>query len=197
MKYYKGVVPGKDEAYNGGSYVLEHGEGNEQYNFDAVTLDDGQTYCLGFVETKSTHGTRKNELHIEKIEGCDSLKGKPETDDILVVWCASTILNETSIVGWYRHATVYRNYQSVEFTNGYIQEFNILAKKEDCVLLPEDKRHRHVWDAPVARKRTYGFGQSLLWYAQEENAQSYVSNLIEQIENYHGDNWVDECVEMD
>lgn len=54
MKYYKGVIPGKDEAFNGGSFVKEHGEGNEQYNFDPVISEDGQAYCLGFVETKSS-----------------------------------------------------------------------------------------------------------------------------------------------
>ena len=36
MKFYKGVIPGKDEAFNGGSFVKEHGEGNEQYNFAPV-----------------------------------------------------------------------------------------------------------------------------------------------------------------
>ena len=25
MKFYKGVIPGKDEAFNGGSFVKEHG----------------------------------------------------------------------------------------------------------------------------------------------------------------------------
>lgn len=42
MKFYKGVIPGKDEAFNGGSFVKEHGEGNEQYNFDPVISEDGQ-----------------------------------------------------------------------------------------------------------------------------------------------------------
>ena len=36
MKFYKGVIPGKDEAFNGGSFVKEHGVGNEQYNFAPV-----------------------------------------------------------------------------------------------------------------------------------------------------------------
>jgi len=69
------------------------------------------------------------------------------------------MLNETSIAGWYQNATVYRNYQSVEFDNGPGQDYNVLAKKEDCVLRPEGKRHNHIWDAPVSKKCTYGFGQ--------------------------------------
>ena len=45
MKYYKGASQ-KDVPYNGGSYVNENGFGNEQYNFAAVQLDDGQDYCV-------------------------------------------------------------------------------------------------------------------------------------------------------
>ena len=195
MKYYKGVVPGRDEAYNGGSYVLEHGEGHEQYNFDAVKLDDGEMYCLGFVETKSTRMEKRNELHIEKILGCEQNNKEDSVDDVLVIWCATTMLNETSIVGWYKHATVYRHYQSAEFDNGYIQDFNILAQKEDCVLLPSTDRHVHIWEAPVSKKRSFGFGQSLIWYAQDENAQPYVDRIIKQIMNYNGDNWIDKSVD--
>ena len=73
MKYYKGASQ-KDVPYNGGSYVNENGFGNEQYNFAAVQLDDGRDYCLGFVETKTTSKTKRNELHIEKIDGCELIK---------------------------------------------------------------------------------------------------------------------------
>ena len=61
MKFYKGVIPGKDEAFNGGSFVKEHGEGNEQYNFAPVISEDGQAYCLGFVETKSSSKGKHND----------------------------------------------------------------------------------------------------------------------------------------
>lgn len=83
----------------------------------------------------------------------------------------------------------------MELDNGDIQDYNILAKKEDCVLPPEGKRHNHIWDAPVSRKRTYGFGQSLVWYAQEEKAQPYIKKLSEQILNYDGENWIDKSAE--
>ena len=66
MKYYKGVIPGKDEAFNGGSFVKEHGEGNEQYNFDPVISEDGQAYCLGFVE--QNHPAKGNTMnYISKV----------------------------------------------------------------------------------------------------------------------------------
>lgn len=189
MKYYKGVIPGKDDAYNGGSYVLEHGEGHEQYNFLPAILEDNQEYCLGFVETKSTRNGKRNELHIEKVN--TFAKNEPMLDDVLVIWCATSLSNTTSIVGWYKHATLYRTYQSCEFDNGYIQNYNVLAKKEDCFLLPEGERNRYIWKAPVAKKRGYGFGQSLIWYGQEDEAQAYISECVKRINEYCEDNWID------
>ena len=195
MKYYKGVVPGKDEPFNGGSYVDEHGEGHEQYNFDAVLCNDGNEYCFGFVETKTTRANKRNVLHIENIDGCESMKNEPFVDDILVVWCATTDLNETSIVGWYKNATVFRKYEEIEFGPDYVQSYNVLAEKDDVVLLPVGERHRFIWNAPVSKKRGYGFGQSMIWYAQEEAAQNYVEKIASQILNYCGENWIDRSVD--
>ena len=192
MKYYKGVQENVDEPRNGGSYVTENRDGGEVYNFDAVSLEGREgEYCLGFVETKSTRKDRKNELHIEKIQGCEALKNEEAVEDVLVVWCATTPHEETSIMGWYHHATVYRHYQQCDFGNDFVQDYNVIAKKDDCVLLPEGTRRRYIWDAPVSKKRTYGFGQSLIWYAQEENAKPYIEKLIKQIQEYDGENWID------
>lgn len=33
MAYYKGIVPGKDEPKNGGSYVKDTKDAHEKYNF--------------------------------------------------------------------------------------------------------------------------------------------------------------------
>lgn len=92
MDYYKGIVPGKDEPKNGGSYVKDTKDAHEKYNFKPEHLKlkgfpEGE-YCLGFVETKSTSAGKRNQLNIEKIEGCCDLKGDTEVDDVLVVYCA-------------------------------------------------------------------------------------------------------------
>lgn len=190
MKYYKGANA-NDVPYNGGSYVRENGYGHEEYNFAPVLLPDGREYCLGFVETKETVKNVRNELHIEKISGCELLKNEESVDGILVVWCATTDLNETSVVGWYKNAAVYRQYREMEFDSGYIQTYNVLAVKEGCVLLPRGERHRHIWAVPVARARGFGFGQSMVWYASEEKAERYLADLVRSIEAYDGENWVD------
>ena len=84
MDYYKGIVPGKDEPKNGGSYVKDTKDAHEKYNFKPELLKlkgfpEGE-YCLGFVETKSTSAGKRNQLNIEKIEGCSDLKNDTEVD---------------------------------------------------------------------------------------------------------------------
>lgn len=126
MDYYKGIVPGVDEPHDGGSYVKE---------------------------TKSTKGGR-NQLHSENISGCRAL-GKEETvEDVLVVYCAKhPFHNFASVVIWYQHATVYRNYCIQEFPSddeGGMNEqwYNAIAKKDDCVLLPRTLRRITEWNVP-------------------------------------------------
>ena len=193
MKYYKGVTA-KDKLKNGGLYVQEHQDGGEAYNFAPVKFPDGNEYCFGFFETKSKDGYKSgtrisNQLHIEKIDA--SSQNEDELDDVLVIWCATRDTNDLKIVGWYQHATVFRHYQSLEFENGYTQDYNVCAAKKDCVLLPYEEQNRHIWDAVSSRKKDFGFGQSLVWYANEEAAQDYVQQIVDQINRYQGDNYID------
>lgn len=159
MKYYRGVEEYNDIPYNGGKFVKENGYGYEEYNFDPINIEDEEC-LLGFVETKSNRG-RKNELHIENIRGCEAFKNEDYVDGVLVIWCATRYTNRVSIVGWYKDARVYRMYQELDDDYNY-RYFNIKAKKENCVLIPDNKRNKHIWDAPVPKTHTYGFGQALV-----------------------------------
>ena len=145
MNYYKGIVWGKDEPQNGGSYVKETLDAHEKYNFEAIPLTEESgypkgEYCLGFVETKSTNKETRNQLRIEKIYGCEGMNEETSVDDVLVVYCAlypDAIEKETYVVGWYKHATVYRNCKVMRFLSDteeeyYDQAYNAIAKKEDC-----------------------------------------------------------------
>lgn len=197
MKYYKGVVkegPEKDEPVNGGTYIKENGTGGEIYNFDSVPWEDGEEVCLGFVETKGTSTRGKaNALHIEKIEGCGSLKEKDAAEDVLVIWCATLERGEAAVMGWYRHATVYRSYQKINKHDEHIKSYNVFAKKEDCVLLPFRKRTWNGWTVPAARKNGYGFGQSLVWYPAEDMEKPMVRKILQNIEAYDGENDIDKA----
>lgn len=201
MKYYKGAGP-RDQPFNGGSFVRENGYGHEEYNFLVREIPDdwedesgavpAGDYCLGFVETKGTLAGKSNQLHVEKIYGVgDSFKRAPYVSGVTVVWCATSDLNETAVVGWYKNATVFREYQVFADENDQERVYNVLAKEEDCVLLPQGTRHRHIWSVPSKKyTKVFGFGQALLWYAQEERAMPYLERLIENINGYCGENWL-------
>lgn len=115
MKEYRGNEDGKDTPLNGGSYVDETGDAHEKYNFTPVNMEGREgLYCLGFFETKSHNGKDVNQMRIENIAGCELLKKEESVDDVLVVYCAKHPAHKfTTVVGWYKHATVFRHYQAL------------------------------------------------------------------------------------
>ena len=194
MKYYKGVCQA-DQAYNGGSYVLENGFGHEEFSFLPIYTETDQMVCFGFVEPKSNRG-KTNTMHIEKIEGCALLKKEPMVEDVLVVWCATRERGDTTVVGWYKHAEVWRDLQPwiVTWDDGREEEryYNIKASAQDCTLLPQGERNLHKWWVPTAQyTRSFGFGQSMVWYPVQEEAKDYLRKLVDSIEEYTGENWLE------
>lgn len=195
MKYYKGVCD-KDIPCNGGSFVEENGYGHEEFNFLPIQLDgNDELECLGFFEPKS-HSGKRNMIHIENIEGCNHCTNVPSVDDILVIWCATRLQGDTTVVGWYKGAEVFRELQdwTVIFEDGHEQprEYNVRAKASNCTLLPVGERNRYIWYVPSAKNtRSYGFGRAMLWYPTEPEAQDYLKRMIDNINNYHGENWLE------
>ncbi len=192
MRFYKGACP-EDEPRNGGSFVLENGYGHEEFNFNPILLDGSdEPVCLGFFETKHSNGI-PNAFHIEKIDGCGAYRNEPFVDDVLVVWCA-TKDGRLTVVGWYKHAQVYRHFQDwiMCYDDGYEEErcYNVKARAEDCVLLPFAERNRAVWSVPTkSYTRTFGFGQKpMVWYAAEPEAKGYLQKLLSSIEQYADEN---------
>ena len=200
MKYYKGACE-KDEPQYGGKFVEENGYGHEELNFCPFDMEGStEPECIGFVEPKSNKGTR-NTLHIEKIEGCEAMKDEPFVDDVLVIWCAKREQNDVTVVGWYKHATVWRDLQEWTLTleDGTEEEriYNVRAKASDCTLLPVEERNRGIWEARSAKyTKSYGFGQSMVWYPTEPEAENYLSKLVKNIENYNGENWLTQFPEV-
>lgn len=203
MKYYKEKCI-DDIPKHGGSFVALHQDANESSNFHPIVIQDSEgfdqnvKYCFGSFETKNTSGSKVNQTHIEKISGCELMVTEPSVDGVLVIWCARSNRNESVVVGWYRNARVYREYQKlnlfyeeVDFPHRW---YNVAAKASDCVLLPEGERNRFIWAAARARKkgRSYGFGQANVWYAREASATQYIQNLVENIDRYEGDNWINQ-----
>ena len=192
MKYYKGIIKNLDGPRNGGGYVQRTGDAYEKYNFLSQASDMGER-CYGFFETKSTNGKNANQLHIEKINNIS--KECEKATNVLVIWCAKFCHNRSVIVGWYKNANVYRNYEHTDIVLAdgslYSQAYNIEAAAEDCVLLSESERNVNIWTAPRKKQNlSYGFGQSNVWFAAEESAISYVEKLEKNIENFQSENWL-------
>lgn len=169
MRYYDSAL--KEEIpQNGGSFVAENKTGLEINNFHS---HEGKYY--GFVEPGSRSGTQK-EIHIENID--PAYQGKTEIPDITVVFCAKSPAGPV-VVGWYRHATVFRHMQK---SAGSVL-YNILAEEENAVLIDEAQRKMK---APRANADGYGFGQSNLWYAGEDNdrVREYVGGVWDYIRNF-------------
>lgn len=195
MKYYKGACDA-DMPLNGGSYVLENGYGHEEYNFFPFKINDDQdAYCMGFVEPKSNR-EKRNTLHLERIDGCELLKREPLVSNVLIVWCATRQQNDLTVVGWYNHATVLRELHewTVTWADGSEEVlcYNVQAAAQNCVLLPESERNRRIWWVPTAKyTKSYGFGQAMVWYANEPEAEQFINKLLNSINSYQGENWLE------
>lgn len=200
MKYYHGVQG--DKVYQNSAYVKQYKSGGEQYNFFPDVYPGGSTpRCFGFVMPNGPYGFDA-QLHIEKMNGCELMKDADSIDDVTVVFCSKAKNSDSMrVVGFYKHATVYRRVQDIEFDcpdgGTYYQDYSFVADAEDCVLLPYKERHSSSkWIVPTSRKggSTFGFGRSNFWFASgsstPDKERAYVEKMIESIDTYEGDNWV-------
>lgn len=185
MKYYKGITD-KDIPENGGSYVRDTGMAHECYNFSPV-IQDGEDYekCIGFCMM-----TAGNQLHIEKIVGCEGCKNEDSCENVTVVFVSKARgAKNMRVVGFYKNATVYRYPHFMEFESGYEQTYWFEAKKEDCVVLPYSTRFSsNAWYVPRSSSHsTFGMGRSQIWYAAGKGASKeeieYVEKMIKILMN--------------
>lgn len=199
MKHYRGITD-DDQPNSNMAYVKETGDAHEAYNFDAIEFD-GQEVCLGFVMLIGNSQTANLQIRLENIIGCKQYKKADTVDGVTVVWCAKDPhSNRIRVVGFYKNAAVYRHAQECTFVDdnnevSYIQQFNFLAKKEDCVVLPYSERDvNRNWRVPTSGKGgcSFGFGRSNIWFAnskgENDKEDEYVEKLLENIENYSGEN---------
>ncbi len=157
MNYYRGIH--NDFSYYGGS----NDDKFEFYNF----LPHMDKY-IGFVEPKGS-------IHVENL-------GAGKTDEyaenVLVVWIATSPEKGTRIVGWYKNATVYRDFQSIpeEYLNirddKRINLYNVSA--EEAVLIEPDKRDFIIVKGP---------GRKNIWYGRDE----INTEVFDYIESYNID----------
>jgi hypothetical protein len=174
MKYYNGPMAGDERPREGGKYN-KTGLGHEAFNFHEI---DGQLF--GYFQPQMQASKIKLERIVPGTHG-DVLNG------VLVVFVATHPQQRSQrIVGWYRDATVYRNYQPSPPTerNGF--NYFLMAKASGAVLLPSHLRTQIV---PGGKG---GLGQANICYIYQQDGKSkpgrWVPQALEFVKNYDGEN---------
>lgn len=132
MDYYAGIKKGVDRITGGGRYVARHKYGFEIYNF---LRSASRVY--GYVQVKGANNITR-------------LGASPDADrvdGVTIVWAARRRTGGIYVVGWYRNATVFREYQSSpndrrrrEPGTGRLMSWNITARARDIRLLRDEER---------------------------------------------------------
>jgi len=175
MDRYQGITGG-DTTSRGGAFVAEHGFGHEIFNFQAF---GDRVY--GYVQPPP-RGDRWEEARINLARlgaGAD----QDYVADVLAVWVATAPSGGAFVIGWYRNAIVYRNWQAPPKGSrrqhaGADCGYFISAKAEDATLLGPDERI-----FPIPQKGKGEFGQSQIWYADDpERHRHFRQELLRYIE---------------
>ena len=175
MKNYTGVTNEDFLDKSGFSWVREHMEAGEQYNFL-----DYNSKCYGYMV--------QDNINIERLEGVTARDA--EAEDVLVVWCSKKPNKSwVSIVGWYKHATVLPSREELIHGLNDMEEiavYNCYADAHNCFLLPEEAR---IFPIPFAAKegKGKGMGQANIWYADTAYAKKeIIPKVLNYIESYKG-----------
>ena len=180
MKYYQGQND-NDKIGGGGSYVDREGHGFEVCNFAPY---ENQIY--GYVQPPSgrlgeniTSGTdeyfSRSKININRL-------GAKKNDDFIenvnVIWTATHSDRGRVIVGWYKNATVYREYQKFDqappcHKTNNIDGYRIVAEKSNCKLLPIEQRNIQI---PKGVKG--GMGQANIWYADKPESKKIRDKVL-------------------
>ena len=165
MVDYRGLES-EDKIAGGGAFVEEHGYGHEIFNFQDC---NGTVY--GYVQPGGG-----SKLDISRLE--DTSK-ETCVDDVLVVWVAkSEKLDSNVVVGWYKHATLYREAQKPpphanRDYNGEVFDYYAKSATANATLLPVDERL-----CKIPPKEKGGMGQANVWYADKRDQHSEVRRSV-------------------
>lgn len=119
------------------------------------------------------------------LERLGANKDAESLSGVLLIFTATHTEGGTFIVGWYKNAIVYRNYQETtmierKYLDSYIGYY-ALSKAEDAVLLNRDERVMLFEPIPKGKG---GMGHSNVWYADADNMKGFRNRTVKFIENY-------------
>jgi len=178
MKYYQGITENDMPLGTGGRYPKD--QKHEVFNF----LDDDGT-CYGYTPPWG-------KIDLKRIYRNDikkSLDKNEYIENVLVVFNASNYDGKNRrVVGFYVGATIFKepypntNPKRIITSTGSFASYNIRVKSENVYLF-ENEKDRQIY-LPYSKKDGYGYGQSNIWYANNNNVKckEFRVNIVEQIE---------------
>jgi hypothetical protein len=173
MERYEGLSGNDAELHGGGAFVDKYGYGHEIFNFKKIR---GKVY--GFAQQKGRNDLKR-------------LGAKPTDDylnNVLVIFTATHKDGGTYVVGWYKNAKVYREYQNRKlrerrFGNEYIGYY-VEVNAENATLLSEDERTSFPRVPRVQSEGKGAMGQANIWYAESDLGKAYKKEILKKIEGY-------------
>ena len=173
MTHYEGIAGG-DTPVGGGAYVAEHGFGHEIFNFQQF-----QGAVFGYAQPSRRKGTWSDaEINLTRLgSSADDL-----VSGVLAVWVSTSPTGGAFVVGWYKNATVFREWQPPPRGSNRRHEktdcgYYVTAKSENAVLLALDERV-----FPVIQGKKGTFGQSNIWYADTEQNREFRLKVLRYIQ---------------
>lgn len=170
MERYEGLIGNDSEIHGGGSYVEEYGYGHEIFNFKTIG-----SKVYGYAQAGGSNNLQRL--------GAD--RDDEYIEDILLVFTATHKDGGTYIVGWYKDATFFKDYQDIKlakrkFKDEYIGYYAI-TDAENAVLLSVDERFSF---PAIPRRVKGGMGQSNIWYADSDEMVDFKIDVLKHIEKY-------------
>jgi hypothetical protein len=162
MERYQGLNSG-DHIKGGGDYVKKSERGHEVCNFSP-----DNTTLYGYVQVPG------EAINLDCLGA-----GSDDTSigGVTVVWTATRPGGGTTIVGWYKDATIFRSYQifkkiPLAQSQNSIDGFWMKAPAAMATILPVDSR---IFEIP--RQKKGGMGRSNIWYADRPESAKLVDSV--------------------
>lgn len=168
MERYEGLSGNDKKIHGGGSYVEKYGYGGEIFNFKKI---EGKVY--GYAQPGGLNNLRR----------LGSGEDDHFIDNVLIIFTAAHKDGGTYIVGWYKGATFFKDYQNTKlkerkFKNEYIGYYAV-TNSENATLLSVDER----FSFPLIPRRIKGgMGQSNVWYADSDEMLGFRKDVLKHIE---------------
>lgn len=177
MKYYEGISDEDMPLGTGGSYPKE--QKHEIYNF----LDDDGT-CYGYTPPWG----KINIKRICKSEIKNNPDGNEYLENVLIIFNASkNDGDKRRVIGFYIGATIFKepylntNPKRIIIADKTFASYNIRVKSENAYLF-ENENERIIF-LPYSKKDGYGYGQSNIWYANNDSqSEKFRDKIVTQIE---------------